>query len=317
MKIVVLDGHTLNPGDLSWASLAALGELTVYDRTPPAQVLERAGGAAIVLTNKTVLARDHFESLPELRYVGVLATGYNVVDVKAAVARGIVVTNVPTYGTDSVAQLVFAHLLHACHRVADHARGVRDGKWCACADFCYHDFPLVELAGLTMGLIGFGRIGRATGRLAQAFGMQVMAYDSAAGAPPADGVIFAGLDELLRSSDVVSLHCPLTPATERMLDAAALGKMKRTAFLVNTSRGGLIDEAALAAALNAGTIAGAGLDVLSVEPPRQDNPLLGARNVCITPHLAWATVAARRRLLATAVSNVRAFLAGRPTNVAA
>ena len=314
MKIVVLDGYTLNPGDLSWESVAALGALTVYDRTPPEQVLQRAGGAEIVLTNKTALGRAHFENLPALRYVGVLATGYNVVDVKAAAARGILVTNVPTYGTDSVAQLVFAHLLNACHHVADHARGVREGKWCGCADFSYHDFPLMELNGLTLGLIGYGRIGRATGRLAQAFGMRVLAYDPAAAAMPADGAEFTGLDELLRRSDVVSLHCPLTPETERMMNAAALARMKPTAFLINTSRGALIDEAALAAALNAGTIAGAGLDVLSVEPPRRDNPLLGARNVCITPHLAWATVAARRRLLATAAENVRAFLDGRPVN---
>lgn len=314
MNIVVLDGYTLNPGDLSWEPLAALGRLTVYERTESEAIMERARGAEILLTNKTMLGREHFERLPALKYIGVLATGYNVVDVAAAAARGIVVTNVPTYGTVSVAQLTLAHLLNWCHRVAEHAQGVSRGKWCDSRDFCYHEFPLIELADRTMGLIGFGRIGQATARLAIAFGMRVIAHDTAVAKSPLAEVELAGLDDLLRRSDVVSLHCPLTPATEKLIDGEALAKMKPNAFLINTSRGPLIDEAALAEALNAGAIAGAGLDVLSTEPAQRNNPLLRARNCFITPHLAWATQAARQRLLTTAVENVEAFIAGRPRN---
>ncbi len=314
MKIVVLDGYTLNPGDLSWQPLGALGELAVHDRTPPGQTVARARGAEAALTNKTVLSRDTLGQLPDLRYVGVLATGYNVVDIAAAREQGVVVANVPAYGTMSVAQMVFAHLLNLAQHVAEHAAGVRGGRWSAQGDFCYWDTPLVELDGLTMGIVGLGRIGRAVARIARAFGMAVVAHDLP-GAAKEEGVEMATLGELLRRSDVVSLHCPLTDATAGLINAEAIALMKPSAFLINASRGPVVDEQALADALNAGRLAGAGLDVLSAEPPDVGNPLLAARNCCLTPHIAWATRAARRRLLNLAVDNVRAFLAGRPQNV--
>jgi len=314
MKIVVLDGYALNPGDLSWDDLAALGDCTVHDRTPPQEVAERAAGAEIVLTNKVVLDRTRLEALPDLRYVGVLATGYNVVDLPAARERGIVVTNVPDYATPAVAQTVFAHLLELTHRVGHHAQTVRDGRWSAGPDFCYWDFPLVELDGLMMGIVGLGRIGSAVADRARAFGMKVLAFTEPPQGPR-EGISFVGLDRLFRESDVVSLHCPLTPETEGLVDAQRLALMKATAFLINTSRGPVIDEPALADALNAGRLAGAGLDVLATEPPPPDHPLLTARNCFITPHCAWATRAARGRLMKTVVENVRAFLAGRPQNV--
>jgi len=314
VKIVVLDGYTLNPGDLSWDALRALGDCEIYDRTPPQETIARATGAEIVLTNKTLLGRREIDKLPQLRYVGVLATGYNVVDLAATAARGIVVTNVPTYGTQSVAQMVFAHLLHLVQHVGEHAMGVHRGKWTRSEDFCYWEFPLVELEGLTMGLVGLGRIGRAVAKLAQAFGMEVLAFDPQAAETP-DGVQRVELDALLARSDVVSLHCPLTEETRGLINAERLARMKPTAMLINTSRGPLVDEPALANALNAGRLAGAGLDVLSSEPPVASNPLLGARNCYITPHIAWATRAARARLLKTAVENVQAFLAGRARNV--
>jgi glycerate dehydrogenase len=314
MRIVVLDGHTLNPGDLSWSELEQLGEVRLYPRTPPELVVPRAAQAQAVLTNKTVLSAQALAQLPQLRYIGVLATGYNIVDVEAARAQGIRVTNVPTYGTQSVAQMVFAHVLDLCLHVADHARTVREGRWCQAEDFCYWDYPLIELAGRTLGLIGLGRIGRATAQLGLAFGMQVIAHDPQAAAPPA-GVRLVELNAVFRESDVLSLHCPLTPQTQRLVDRSRLALMKPTALLINTSRGPLIDEQALADALNAGRLAGAGLDVLAVEPPRRDNPLLTAQNCRVTPHIAWATKAARQRLLATVVDNLRAFLAGRLQNV--
>jgi len=314
VKIVVLDGYTLNPGDLSWDALRALGDCEIYDRTPPQETIARATGAEIVLTNKTLLGRREIDKLPQLRYVGVLATGYNVVDLAATAARGIVVTNVPTYGTQSVAQMVFAHLLHLVQHVGEHAMGVHRGKWTRSEDFCYWEFPLVELEGLTMGLVGLGRIARAVAKLAQAFGMEVLAFDPQAAETP-DGVQRVELDALLARSDVVSLHCPLTEETRGLINAERLARMKPTAMLINTSRGPLVDEPALANALNAGRLAGAGLDVLSSEPPVASNPLLGARNCYITPHIAWATRAARARLLKTAVENVQAFLAGRARNV--
>ncbi len=315
MQIVVLDGYTLNPGDLSWAPLEALGPCTVYDRTPPAETAARAAQAEIVLTNKTVLSRELIVRLPRLRYVGVLATGYNIVDVAAARERGIPVTNVPDYATLSVVQMVFAHLLNLTLHVADHGHGVAAGRWSACPDFAYWDFPLIELAGLTLGVVGFGRIGRATAEAARAFGMNVLAYDVAPPPAPPEHVRFVGLEELFRQSDVVSLHCPLTPETHHLVNPERLSWMKPGAFLINTGRGPLVDEPALAEALNCGRIAGAGLDVLSIEPPPADNPLLRAKNCCITPHVAWATAAARKRLLDTVVANVRAFLAGKPENV--
>ncbi|MCK5642485.1 MAG: D-2-hydroxyacid dehydrogenase, partial [Gammaproteobacteria bacterium] len=272
-------------------------------------------GAAIVLTNKTMLSADTIKRLDDLRYIGVLATGYNVVDATAAGVRGIPVTNVPTYGTDSVAQMVFAHLLNLSQNVAHHGQTVRDGRWNSCQDFCYWDTPLIELAGLVMGIIGFGRIGRATARLATAFGMKVIAYDTVAPPQIAEGCKMVPLDEVLQRADVISLHCPLTPETEKLMNGERLAMMKKTALLINTSRGPLIDEQALADALNSEQIAGAGLDVLSVEPPEEGNPLLAARNCHITPHIAWATLAARGRLLNVAVDNIRAYLAGKPQNV--
>jgi glycerate dehydrogenase len=315
MRIVVLDGYTLNPGDLNWADLEALGPSAVYDRTPPEETVARAAESQIVLTNKTCLPREVIERLPQLRYIGLLATGYNVVDVEAARERNVPVTNVPNYGTRSVVQMVFAHLLNLTQHVADHARGVAAGRWSAIEDFCYWDCPLIELAGLTIGIVGFGRIGRATAEVARAFGMNVLAHDLTPPIETIEGVRFVGLDELFRQSDVVSLHCPLTPETDKLVDAARLATMKPSAYLINTSRGPLVDEPALAEALKADRIAGAGLDVLSIEPPPPDHPLLGAKNCCLTPHIAWATRAARQRLLDTAVANVRAFLAGRPQNV--
>ena len=318
MRIVVLDGYTLNPGDLDWSQLEALGDVVVHDRTDPdeAAIVERAAGAQIVLTNKTPLAASTIRRLTALRYIGVLATGYNIVDLDAANERSIPVANIPTYGTDSVAQMTFAHLLNLCHRVADHSNDVRAGRWARSADFCYWLAPQIELSGRTMGIIGFGRIGRRVGEIAHAFGMRVIANDAAPVSPPAwPGFAWRGVDELLGESDVVSLHCPLTPENTGMINAARLRLMKPEAFLINTSRGPLVVDADLAAALRDGVIAGAGIDVLGQEPPSADNPLYDAPNVAITPHISWATEAARARLLAVAVDNVRAFLAGNPANV--
>jgi len=315
MNIVVLDGYTLNPGDLTWKDLEALGQCTVYDRTSPQETVSRAKDAEMVLTNKTVLSSDVIKLLARLKYIGVLATGYNVVDIEAARNSGIPVTNVPAYSTPSVAQMVFAHLLNLTQHVAHHAETVRCGRWTCNPDFCYWDTPLVELAGLTMGIIGFGRIGQATARLALAFGMKVIAYDIATPSRMPEGCQFVELEEIFRVSDVISLHCPLTPQTEKIINKERLELMKKTAYLVNTSRGALVDEQALAQALNNERIAGAGLDVLSTEPPDRNNPLLQAKNCYITPHIAWATRAARKRLLKVVVDNVASFLAGRPQNV--
>lgn len=316
MNIVVLDGYTLNPGDLSWQGLEALGECAIYDRTPADQTVERAGNAEIVITNKTELHRGVLEQLPRLRYIGVLATGFNVVDIDAAREQGVPVTNVPAYGTESVAQMTFAHLLNLTQRVGNHAQTVRDGAWSQCEDFCYWRTPLVELQGCTLGIVGFGRIGHAVCRIARAFGMHGLVYDVApptAGLP--EGVQFvAEIDELLPEVDVLSLHCPLTASNRHLINAERLGRMKSTALLVNTSRGALVDEKALAAALNEGQLAGAGLDVLDQEPPDPANPLLSARNCFVTPHISWATKAARARLMEVAVDNVRAFLDGRIEN---
>ena len=315
MRIVVLDSHTLNPGDLDWGTLQALGSCEIYDRTPPAQVVSRAQGAQIVLTNKTILSRESIEHLPQLRYIGVLATGYNVVDVEAATKQGICITNVPAYGTPSVAQMVFAHVLNLTQHVAEHAQSVRAGDWSRSKDFCYWNFPLVELAGLTMGIVGFGRIGRQTAKLARDFGMKVLYHDvSPAPVPPSEAQP-VDLDTLFRDSDVVSLHCPLTQTNRGFVNKQRLEMMKPGAILINTSRGPLVDESALAEALNAGRIAGAGLDVLCEEPPRADNPLLSARNCYITPHIAWATRSARQRLMQIAIANARAFIEGNPQNV--
>jgi len=314
MNIVVLDGFTLNPGDLSWAELESLGPCAVYPRTRPAELLTRAAGAAILLTNKTVLTGNFIGNLPRLQYIGVLATGTNIVDLAAARARGIPVTNVPSYGTQSVAQMTFALLLELAQHVGHHAQTVREGQWSRSADFCYWDRPLIELDGLTLGMVGYGRIGQAVGKLGVAFGMKVLACDPAI-EPAGPAIRSVELETLFRESDVVSLHCPLTPQTANLVNAQRLSLMKPTAFLLNTSRGPLVDEPALADALNSSRIAGAALDVLSVEPPPADNPLLTARNCLITPHLAWATRAARSRLMQIAVQNVRAFLQGKPRNV--
>jgi len=315
MKIVVLDGYALNPGDLSWDALESLGDCTVHDRTAPDQTIQRATAAEILLTNKTALSGETLERLDACRYIGVLATGYNVVDVATAAKRAIVVTNVPTYATQSVAQTVFAHALNLTQHVGQHAGGVSGGQWAASPDFCYWDYPLVELAGKTMGIVGLGRIGKATAALARAFGMDVIACDTCADAFGEGLPAPVELDELFRRSDVISLHCPLTDETEKIVNAERLKMMKPTALLINTSRGPLVDEAALADALNAGLIAGAGLDVLCVEPPAKDNPLAAAKNCYITPHIAWATAEARTRLMTVAADNVKAFLDGDPQNV--
>jgi len=315
MKIVVLDGHTLNPGDLSWEGLEALGETVIYDRTPEDQVVARAQGAQVVLVNKVSLSRETLDQLPDLRFIGVLATGYNIVDVEAAADRRIPVCNVPTYGTQSVAQMAFAHILNLTQHVAHHAETVKAGRWAESDDWCYWDFPLIELMGLTLGVVGYGRIGRQSAAIGKALGMRVIAHDAYVEDAGDPDIAMVELETLLRESDVVTLHCPLTPETDKLMNAERLALMKPTAFLVNTSRGPLVDEPALAQALNEGCIAGAGLDVLGVEPALPDNPLLTAKNCYITPHIAWATASARRRLMGTAVDNVRAFTQGRLQNV--
>lgn len=313
MRVVVLDGHTLSPGDLDLSSLLDLGEVAVHPRTSIDQIVERAQGYPIVLTNKVPMTRATIEALPDLKFIGVLATGHNLIDGAAARERGIVVSNVPAYSTDSVAQLTFGLMLTLTHRLDDHVAAVRNGQWAAVPDFSFWNYPLIELAGETLGLIGYGNIGKKVAQIGRAFGMRVLAEDR--GKPVGEGVTAVSREQLLAESRFLSLHCPLTPANTRMVDAEFLGQMRRDAFLINTARGGLIDEPALAAALTEGVIAGAGLDVLTQEPPAADNPLLQAPNCVITAHIAWATQAARRRLLAVTVENLRAFEAGTPRNV--
>lgn len=315
MKIVILDGYTLNPGDLNWSKLQALGECTVHDRTPAVDTVRRASGHEIVLTNKVVLSREQLKQLPGLKYVGVLATGTNIVDVGFAAERGIVVTNVPNYSTPSVAQLTFALLLELTTGVGKHSDGVRSGKWSRSLDFSYTEQPLLELQELTLGIVGYGRIGQCVAQIARAFGMNILAHTRTRPDDAAGHVKFVDLEVLFRESDVISLHCPQTPATTRMVNPERLALMKPSAFIINTSRGPLVDETALARALNDGQIAGAVLDVLSSEPPAATNPLLHARNCILTPHIGWATTAARQRLMRIAVRNVQAFLAGAPENV--
>ena len=312
-KLTILDGYCLNPGDLSWDGLKSLVDADVFDRTPPESIEERVAGAAAVLTNKTPLTREVISRSPELRYIGVLATGYNIVDTAAARERGIVVTNVPTYGTDSVAQFAIALLLELCHHVGRHTGSVRDGDWSRSPDWSYWQTPLIELAGKTMGIVGYGRIGRRTGAIASALGMRIVAHDRVQ--PEAEPVTWLALEDLLAVSDVVSLHCPLTAENKEMINARTLAMMKPGAFLLNTSRGPLVADADLAQALNDGVIAGAGLDVLSIEPPVESNPLIQAKNCLVTPHIAWATKEARARLLDQVVENLRAFLEGTPINV--
>jgi glycerate dehydrogenase len=314
MKIVVLDGYTSNPGDLSWDPLAARGPCTIYDRTAPALVADCAHHAEIVLVNKVVLDAATIAALPKLRYIGVLATGFNMVDAEAARARGIPVCNVPEYGTPNVAQAVFALLLELTNRTGYHVDTVRAGRWCKAVDFCYWDYPLIELHGRTLGIVGYGRIGSAVARIALAFGLKVLAHRSSS--PVSDqGVTNADLDRIFRESDIVSLHCPFTEETNGLVNVDRLAQMKAGSFLINTARGGLIVEQDLADALNVDHLAGAGLDVLSVEPPTANNPLLTAKNCLITPHIAWATREARSRLLKIAADNIRAWQDGTPQNV--
>lgn len=314
MRIVVLDGYTLNPGDLSWAGLEQYGTVEVYDRTAPGEVIDRIGDAEIVFTNKTPITQKVLEACPSVRFIGVLATGYNVVDTKAAKDKGIPVCNIPTYGTDAVAQYAFALILELCHHVGEHNRSVKQGDWAACPDFCYSNYPLIELAGKTLGIIGYGRIGRRTAQIARAFGMKVVAFDEYPGENNEE-VALVSLDELFGCSDVISLHCPLFPSTEGMICKENLNKMKDGVLLINTSRGPLVKEEDLAQALHSGKVAGAAVDVVSTEPISPDNVLLREENCLITPHIAWAPKESRQRLMDIAVRNLGAFLDGDPENV--
>jgi glycerate dehydrogenase len=315
MKIVVLDGYTENPGDLSWEGLAALGDLKVYDRTTPEQVIERIGDAEAVFTNKTTLTRSTFDACPDIRFVGMLATGYNVVDVAVVREKGIVLSNVPSYGTSAVAQFAFALLLEICHHAGHHDAAVHQGRWTTCPDYCFWDYPLVELAGKTLGIIGFGRIGKATARIANAFGMRVLARDDNETDEGRALARYVSLDELLAASDVISLHCPLLPSTACMINWHTIAKMKDGVILINTARGGLVDERDLAEALALGKVGYAAVDVVSAEPARADNPLLEAKNCIITPHIAWAPKESRARLMEVAVQNLSQFMMGTPINV--
>ena len=315
MHIVILDGYAANPGDLSREEMKQLGNCVIYDRTSPAEKLERSRGAEILLTNKTVLNADTINALPNLRYIGVLATGFNIVDTEAAKAREVIVTNIPAYSTDSVAQMVFAHLLNICQQVQHHSEEVRKGRWSNNPDFCFWDTPLIELRGKKMGIVGLGHTGSRTARIAIAFGMEVYAYTSKSSFQLPHEIKKMELDELFSECDVISLHCPLTPDTREIVNASRLSLMKSTAILINTGRGPLVNEEDLADALNEGRIYAAGLDVLNQEPPHADNPLLTARNCYITPHIAWASTAARERLMQIAVENVKAYIEGKTMNV--
>ncbi len=310
MKIVVLDGYTENPGDLSWDGLGSLGELTVYDRTPKDKVAERIADAEIVYTNKTPISRETMDACPNIRFIGVLATGYNIVDVAAAKEKGIKVTNVPTYGTAAVAQMAIALLLEICHHTAHHSEAVYAGRWETNPDWCFWDYPLIELADKTMGIIGYGRIGQATGKIAKALGMKVIAYDTYVKAEES-----VDLDTLLRTSDVITLHCPLFPETQGIINKDNIAKMKDGVIILNNSRGPLIVEQDLCDALNSGKVYAAGLDVVSTEPIKGDNPLLKAKNCFITPHISWAPKESRSRLMDIAVDNLKKFLDGTPVNV--
>ena len=309
MKIIVLDGYVENPGDLSWEPLAALGELTVYDYTAPAEVIARIGDAPVILTNKTVITRKIMDACPQVKYIGVLATGFNVVDIAAAKEKGIVVTNVPAYSTQAVAQFTMALLLEICHHVGKHNDAVQQGRWSACRDFAFWDYPLIELAGKTIGIVGYGRIGQATAKAAQALGMKVLAYSRHGQGEP-----FVPLDELYARSDIVSLHCPLTAENAGMINRETIAKMKDGVILINTARGGLVNDADLREALLSGKVYAAAADVVTVEPIRADSPLLGLDNMILTPHIAWACYETRQRLMDIAVDNVRQYLAGTPVN---
>ena len=315
MKIVILDGYTANPGDMSWKELEELGTLTVYDRTRPEETVARAADAEIVLTNKVVISREVMAQLPQLKYIGVLATGYNVVDIETAHERGIIVTNVPAYSTESVAQMVFAHLLNVTNRTDHYATENRSGRWTENEDFCYWDYPHMELAGKTFGIVGLGNIGRRVAEIALAFGMQVKALTSKSADTLPAGIRKADLEELLATSDVISLHCPLTDTTRHLINHETLSRMRPSAILINTFRGPLVDDQAVASALAEGQLAAFCADVLTEEPPKANNPLLSQPNAFITPHIAWATQEARTRLLQVAISNVKAFLNAKPQNV--
>lgn len=316
MKIVVLDGYTLNPGDISWEGMEAFGEVTVYDRTQPEDIVARIGDAEAVYTNKTPLTRETFDACPNIKFVGVLATGYNIVDVDAAKEKGIPVSNIPTYGTAAVSQYAIALLLELCHHIGEHSDCVKKGDWTNNADWCFWNYPLVELAGKTMGIIGFGRIGQDTGKIAQALGMKVLAYDAYHNpALETETCRYAELDELLANSDVISLHCPLFPSTQGIINKDTIAKMKDGVMIINDSRGPLIVEEDLRDALNSGKVAGAAVDVVSTEPIQMDNPLLQAKNMIITPHIAWAPKESRQRLMDIAVANLKAYVDGEPQNV--
>lgn len=316
MKIVVLDGYTENPGDLSWKGLESLGELTVYDRTPEEQVVERIGRAEAVYTNKTPISAQTIKSCPNLRFIGVLATGYNIVDIHAAGEAGVAVSNIPSYGTDAVAQYAIALLLELCHHAGFHADCVKAGEWTRCKDWCFWKYPLTELAGKTMGIIGFGRIGRRTAVIAEALGMKVLAYDRYQDKDlETDNCRYVDLEELLACSDVISLHCSLFPETEKIINRQTIAKMKKGVLIINTSRGKLVEEADLREGLDSGKIGGAAVDVVSTEPIQEDNPLLGAKNILITPHIAWAPRESRQRLMDIAVENLIQFMAGTPQHV--
>ncbi|MGI5869445.1 MAG: D-2-hydroxyacid dehydrogenase [Kiritimatiellia bacterium] len=315
MKIVILDAYACNPGDLDWNRLAAMGELAAYDRTPPDQVIPRCAEAEIVFTNKTHLGRRELTALPKLRFLGLLSTGTNAIDVQAATELGIPVSNIPAYGTPSVAQSVFALLLDLTNQTARHSQAVHDGVWTRCRDFCFTLSPIIELSGLTLGLVGFGAIGQAVARIGRAFGMDILVHTRAVPTEGMGGILFVDLPELLSRSDVVSLHCPLNDKTKELINRESIAQMKSGAMLINTGRGGLVNEADLAEALNSGRLGGAGLDVLGTEPPKADNPLLTAARCVITPHVAWASKAARARLIDIASDNLRAFLDGAPINL--
>lgn len=316
MKIVVLDGYTLNPGDISWAGMEAFGEVEVYDRTSPEDVVSRIGDAEVVYTNKTPITKETLDACSNIKFIGVLATGYNVIDIAAAKEKGIPVSNIPTYGTAAVSQYAIALLLELCHHIGAHSDAVKAGEWSSNPDWCFWKHPLVELDGKTMGIIGFGRIGQDTGKIAQALGMKVLAYDAFKRPElESDTCHYTDLDTLLKESDVISLHCPLFPDTEGIINKDTIAKMKDGVMIINDSRGPLIVEQDLRDALDSGKVAGAALDVVSTEPIKMDNPLLGAKNVILTPHIAWAPKESRQRLMDIAVANLKAYVDGQPQNV--
>ena len=316
MKIVVLDGYTLNPGDISWEGMEAFGEVTVYDRTKAEDVVERIGDAEVVYTNKTPITKETMDACPGMKFIGVLATGYNIVDVAAAKEKGIPVSNIPTYGTAAVSQFAIALLLELCHHIGEHSDAVKAGEWTSNPDWCFWKYPLVELAGKNMGIIGFGRIGQDTGKIAQALGMKVLAYDAFKRPElESDTCKYVDLDTLLAQSDVISLHCPLFPDTEGIINKDTIAKMKDGVMIINDSRGPLIVEQDLRDALDSGKVAGAALDVVSTEPIQMNNPLLGAKNVILTPHIAWAPKESRQRLMDIAVDNLKCYVDGKPQNV--